>query len=86
MKTKKPKKSLRLDLRITWKANRGGWAVIGDPGRARIFDSPLHAQDYCARTFGQHAVVETCETRHQELPEASVWTGAPWDRSFKHLK
>ncbi len=74
--------------RIRYDRELHGWVVEGDVGeRKKVFDSQQAAQVYCSKKLGQFPItLGPAETRHQDLPESSVWTGAPWDRSFAHLR
>jgi hypothetical protein len=65
---------------------RHGWVIDGAPGRQVVFATKMDAENHCVQRLGQApAVSGPTPLRHQELPESSVWTGAPWDRSFEHI-
>jgi hypothetical protein len=63
-----------------------GYFVEGAPGRKRFFASKMEAENYCTQRFKQCPVDCTPQTNFQDLPKCSVWTGAPWDKTFKHLR
>ena len=59
------------------------WVVEIAPGHYRVFITQEDAESFCVKQSRKR----TKHTGyHQELPHSSVWTGAPWDRSFEHLK
>ena len=78
----------RSTPKIRFDRTRHGWVVVGDADeRVKVFASQRAAQEYCSTKLGQWPVtVGRTVTRYQDLPHSSVWTGAPWDRSFKHLR
>jgi hypothetical protein len=59
------------------------WVVETAPGRFRIFMAQDDAERFCAKESRKRTKFTGY---HQELPYSSVWTGAPWDRSFEHLR
>ena len=72
---------------VRYSAERHGWVIDGAPGRQVVFDTKMDAENHCIQKLGQApAASGPTPPRHQELPESSVWTGAPWDRTFEHLK
>jgi hypothetical protein len=58
------------------------WVVEVAPGRYRVFTTKEEAESYCV-TESRPRAKKT--GYHQELPQSSVWTGAPWDHTFKHI-
>jgi hypothetical protein len=72
---------LRYDIKLH------GWVIDGARGRQRVFATRIDAENYCLKKLHQCPIVVTAKkTRAQELPKCSVWTGAPWDKSFQHLR
>ncbi len=74
-----PQKALVPQLNTT----TNEWVVQIMRGLYRVFDTKEAAERYCLKQS-----VKRPQTRsyHQELPHSSVWTGAPWDHTFKHLR
>jgi hypothetical protein len=62
------------------------WIIVGAPGSERPLESKKAAEDYCMQHFRQFPVTIEPATTSQELPQKSVWTGAPWDQTFEHLR
>jgi hypothetical protein len=74
----------RAQVRIIYDWKRHGWIV---EGKRTLFATKMAAENYCIQKLRQHPIVVVEKrTDHQELPQASVWTGAPWDRSFSRYK
>ena len=59
------------------------WVVKTSPGRYRVFMTQGEAERFCVRESARR---KKSARYHQELPQRSAWTGAPWDRSFKYIK
>jgi hypothetical protein len=88
-KKPKPSKYQRSDpapIAIQYDKTRHGWTIVGGPGPQRPLQSKQAAEDYCIKHFRQFPVTIGPATTSQELPQKSVWTGAPWDRTFEHLR
>jgi hypothetical protein len=53
-----------------------------------IFANREDIENYCRKKLGRLPILDPAlkehagRTYYQQLPESSVWTGAPWDRSF----
>jgi hypothetical protein len=62
-----------------------GWVIYGRVDKLRYFASKMDAENYCIKQFKQCPRVTSKGSKLSELPTNSVWTGAPWDRSFKYL-
>lgn len=74
-------------LAIRFSTPHRGWVVEGVSGCRCIFESAQMAERYCVNQWGQMPrVVRGNTQRYQELPRSSVWTGAPWDRTFARLR
>jgi hypothetical protein len=87
MKRKKHSAPKSTQLQIRYDEKGGGWVVDGAPKQLRPFASKWDAENYCIKELHQCPIMVTPhKTEHQDLPHNSVWTGAPWDKSFKDLK
>ena len=86
-RTKKAKTKPQLRFVVLYNKERHAWVIDGAPGRQVLFATKMDAENYCIQKLG-HAPATSGPThlRHQELPESSVWTGAPWDHTFKHIR
>lgn len=71
-------------VNIRYSSKLHGWVVDGSPGKVRVFASETEAENYCIYKLRKFPLTNSLpnRTRFQELPHRSVWTGAPWDRSF----
>lgn len=81
---KKPAKQIPLEpkpLVPQFDAKAKEWLVEIAPGHTRVFVTREEAEAFCAKKTSEKPKRNHC----QELPESSVWTGAPWDHTFKHL-
>lgn len=63
-----------------------GWVIEGK--HKPVFASQVDLQNYCRNKLGLVPVTKPSKSRRpvrmyfQQLPHCSVWTGAPWDRTF----
>ena len=82
---KKPAK--RGQLTIRYDGERQGWIISRKLGpRDPVFATKMDAENFCINKLHQFPiVVQPTAIRHPELPENSVWTGAPWDHTFANL-
>jgi hypothetical protein len=70
---------------VKYDIEKHGWIIEGAPKPQVVFASQMEAENHCIKVLHQAPVSpQTCQS-HQELPKKSVWTGAPWDRSFENL-
>lgn len=70
---------------IRYDAKRHGWVIDGAPGRQVVFASEMGAENYCIHQLHSSPILPE-PTKFQDLPHNSVWTGAPWDKTFKHIR
>jgi len=84
LKQKTPAKKSSLYV-VHYDVKKHGWVVKGIPGKGpHVFESEHYAKQYCISKTGIVPAVEKKHLgEHQQLPRNSVWTGAPWDHSFK---
>ena len=74
-------------LVVRYHVQRHGWVIDGAPGRLIVFASQMEAENYCIHQLqSSPASVLPNPTEYQDLPHNSVWTGAPWDKTFKHIR
>ena len=87
MKRNKQKVPQPRQLKIRYDEARQGWVIEADAGRSKVFSTHSDAENYCITKLHQCPItVGPITTRHQELPNSSVWTGAPWDHSFGNVQ
>jgi hypothetical protein len=88
MKNKKDKAPENAQLQIRYDEKLGGWVVEGVSkgvkSKLRPFATKMDAENYCIQKLHQCPItILPQSTVYQQLPQTSVWTGAPWDRKFK---
>lgn len=81
-KSKKQTQPEPKQLVARFDATTKEWLVEVSPGHVVVFTTKKEAESYCAEESKKASKVTGY---HQELPHSSVWTGAPWDRTFEHL-
>jgi hypothetical protein len=86
MKHKKQKTVERKPLCIRYNEEAGGWLVDNSSKKLRPFASKMDAENFCIQKLGSCPITILPQTtEHQDLPRNSVWTGAPWDKTFKDV-
>jgi len=87
MRRKKHKAPAPKQLCIRYDAKVAGWVVDGAPKALRPFATKMDAENYCIQKLHQCPVTAGAQqTHYQDLPQSSVWTGAPWDKTFKYIR
>jgi hypothetical protein len=81
----KRRKQEPIPLQVSFDKGRRLWFVLGAPKRLRGFETKMDAENYCIKQLGKCPVTIVKSESNQELPQKSVWTGAPWDKTFEHL-
>ncbi|HEV2694541.1 MAG TPA: hypothetical protein VG347_16730 [Verrucomicrobiae bacterium] len=72
---------------VRYSVERHGWVIDGAPGRQIVFATKMDAENHCIHKLHTHPTeVLPKPTTFQDLPHSSVWTGAPWDKTFKHIR
>jgi hypothetical protein len=79
-------KSEYLRLVVKFNRQKYGWVVVGAPGRQIVFATKMDAENYCVYQLHQCPISTASKNEYQDLPHRSVWTGAPWDHTFAHLR
>jgi hypothetical protein len=69
-------------LTICYDDRRKGWVIEGQ--HKPIFSAQTDLENYCRNKLGRIPITARPNGRYpyQDLPHSSVWTGAPWDRTF----
>jgi hypothetical protein len=86
MKRKGDKKQVEPQWRfiVRYSVERHGWVIDGAPGRQILFVTKMDAENHCIRHLHSSPVAILPQPKEfQDLPHSSVWTGAPWDKTFK---
>jgi hypothetical protein len=82
---KKRHKTKQKPLSIKYDRAHHGWIVVGS-GNPRIFATQCDIENYCVQKLGCFPVCLTPpKEEYQQLPRTSVWTGAPWDKTFQNV-
>jgi hypothetical protein len=82
MKKKSQKNQESKLLTICYDDSRNGWVIEGQ--HKPVFSAQTDLENYCRNKLGRIPVTAGPNGRHpyQDLPHSSVWTGAPWDKTF----
>jgi hypothetical protein len=71
---------------ICYDGRAQGWVIKGK--HKPVFTAQIDLENYCRNKLGLIPVTTDPDSRrpvrkfYQQLPHCSVWTGAPWDRTF----
>ena len=73
-------------LLLRWDRKLHRFVVEGVANPPKPFVTREDGENYCIQHLGKCPVVITNQPEvHQDLPERSVWTGAPWDKNFEDV-
>ena len=70
---------------VVYDKHKHGWVVAGLKHKS-VFVTKMAAENFCKKKTGMWPMSAPAASKAQELPQNSVWTGAPWDRAFKNLR